>query len=67
MSDKKKQKGLPKRTGKRDAKIKVYYLSRYLEKKVRNILKNSGIEAAERWAIEHGANRAFLKVTRKGD
>lgn len=60
---KKKQKGTPKRTGKRAAKYKAYFLFRYPERKLRRILRRNGRPAARLWAETHGALMVLHKLT----
>ena len=61
-SSKRKQKGLPKRAGKRGPKYTRYY-ARYNEKKIRRILKHNGYQAAKAWADAHSCLSTLTRLT----
>jgi hypothetical protein len=58
----KKQKGLPKRTGKRKSKYAFYYQFRYPAHKLRKIFRRNGVKAARAWAEAHVALMLFEKM-----
>lgn len=51
MIQKRKQKGLPKRTGKRKAIIQQHF-TRAFDKKYRRVLAHEGPEAAAKWKLD---------------
>jgi uncharacterized protein YukJ len=61
------KKGAPKikRAGRHKAKIQKYYLSTLPRKKIRNILKNQGYEAAKKWAFDHGVAGILVELTKE--
>lgn len=56
-------KGVPTSAGSRKGKFGAFF-SHSTEKKIRNIIKNAGKDAAEKWANERNERLAFLKVIR---
>lgn len=62
---KKKAKGLPKRTGKKKPYRNAYYLHRYPVNKLKRILKRNGLEVARAWATAHGCEGIFVRLARK--
>lgn len=59
---KKKPKGLPKRTGRRAAKYARYYLAVEKERKLRHLLRRNGRHAANEWAKAHGADAVLQRL-----
>ena len=59
---KKKPKGLPKRTGKRKSKIAQYYGDAFIENKLRHILARNGVVAAQAWAADHLADAVLRRL-----
>lgn len=62
---KKKAKGLPKRTGKKKPYRTAYYQYRYPVNKLSRILRRNGLVAARAWAHAHGYESVFVRLARR--
>lgn len=65
QKQKKKAKGLPKRTGKKKPYRTAYYQYRYPVNKLSRILKRNGLRAARAWAKAHECENIFVRLARK--
>lgn len=59
----KSSKGVPSRAGDRKHKFGAFF-ERSNEKKIRNILRRDGQDAAEKWADGKGLRLLYLKVVK---
>lgn len=60
---KKKQKGLPSRTGKRKGKCIHYFGAIASKRKLRHMLRRNGEAFAREWAKIHGRLPEFMQLT----
>lgn len=59
---KEKQKGLPSRAGKRGYKYSKYFSDVMPTRKLRNLLKHNGLQAAKDWAEVYGYHNSLRKL-----
>lgn len=57
------KKGVPSRAGDRKHKFAGFFAAT-LDRKIRHVLRDHGKAAAEKWAEDHDARLAFLRVTK---